>query len=205
MNTAKKLLIATRNTHKTREFAAMLGNAFAVADLSATRTIPTVEETGATFEENATIKALQISRLASDFVLADDSGLEVDLLHGEPGVRSARYAGPEATDKQNRAKLMAKLVDACGRDYVRATCPARFRCVLALAVHGDLLHVAHGVVEGHVICEERGHGGFGYDPVFIPEGELGTFAELPDETKNRLSHRARALAEIRPILDNLVR
>lgn len=125
-------------------------------------------------------------------VLADDSGLEVEALEGAPGVRSARYAGEGASDAANRARLLAELdrVEARGRSRT-----ARFCCALALAQGGRLLGHFEGAVEGVIIPRERGAGGFGYDALFIPDGECATFAELPPEVKNRLSHRGRALAQ----------
>lgn len=181
------LLFATRNAHKTRELAALLGDAFRVGDLTARRGVPIADETGSTFAENATLKALSAARVVSGLVVADDSGLEVDALGGAPGVFSARYAGENASDVENVRKLLRELavVSADKRQ-------ARFRCVLALARNGELLATFDGVVEGCIASEPRGDGGFGYDPVFVPEGFTRTFAELPSQTKNEISHRARA-------------
>ncbi len=184
------LLLATHNAHKTREVAGILGAAFSVTDLRAHPHLPVPEETGATFEENAAIKAVAASRAVGGLVLADDSGLEVDALGGAPGVHSARYAGASATDETNRRKLLAAMQGVTNRS-------ARFRCVLALACDGSVLSYFHGTVEGRIIEEERGAGGFGYDPVFIPAGHDRTFAELPAAVKARESHRARALAKFR--------
>jgi XTP/dITP diphosphohydrolase len=185
------LLIATWNGHKTREIGQMLGSGWQVSDLAALPHTLKIEETGSTFEENAALKALTISRIFTGLVLADDSGLEVDALDGAPGVRSARFAGPNAGDAENRLKLIQKL-----GELGRTGFPARFRCVMVLASQGALLGSFTGTVEGKVILEERGHAGFGYDCLFIPFGYSETFAELQPEIKNSLSHRGRALARV---------
>lgn len=188
MNDTRSLLVATGNRHKTEEIAAVLGPTFVVRDLAALPEAPEVEETGDTFLANARLKALAISRLVPDLVLADDSGLEVDALDGAPGVRSARYAGPGADDGANNAKLIAALdgLDAAGRG-------GRFRCVMVVARGGEELAHFDGAVEGRLLAELRGSAGFGYDPLFVPDGYEQTFAELGPAVKNRLSHRARAL------------
>ena len=182
-----RLLLATRNRHKTSELAALLGAAFQVEDLTAHPDLPEIDETGVTFLENAALKALAASRhFGGDvLVLADDSGLEVDALGGSPGVRSARFAGPGASDRDNTALLLARL----GNTSERA---ARFRCVIAIARDGALAASFEGACEGRITDEPRGCEGFGYDPVFVPQGHTQTFAELPAEMKNRVSHRAKA-------------
>ena len=146
------LLIATRNGHKTREIGQMLGSGWQVSDLAALPHAPKIEETGATFEENAALKALAISRIFTGLVLADDSGLEVDALDGAPGVRSARFAGPNAGDAENRFVLIQQLRNLSGTEF-----SARFRCVMVLASQGALLGSFAGTIEGKVILEERGH------------------------------------------------
>jgi XTP/dITP diphosphohydrolase len=185
------LLIATRNGQKTREIGQILGSGWEVRDLSSLPHAPEVEETGVTFEQNAALKALTISKIVSGLVLADDSGLEVDALETGPGVRSARFSGPRATDAENRFLLIQKL-RAFGGEQFRA----RFRCVLVLARQGEMLGSFCGVVNGNVILEERGSGGFGYDSLFVPHGYTETFSELRTEMKNSLSHRGRALAKV---------
>ncbi len=182
------LLVATGNSHKTGEIRTMLGSGYAVSDLSAHPDLPEVEETGTTFLENATLKAVEISKLVDGLVLSDDSGLEVDVLNGEPGVYSARYAGEPCNDTANNAKLLQALEGEEDRS-------ARFRCVMVLAQDGVLLASFDGAVEGRIIGELRGEGGFGYDPLFVPDGYEQTFAELGGEIKNKLSHRARALEQ----------
>ncbi len=192
----RRLLIATKNAHKTAEIAAMLGTPWQVTDLNAHPAIPAPDETGETFAENAAIKALAATRLFPGLVLADDSGLEVDALDGAPGVRSARYAGDHATDTGNRAKLLHELAGTRGKDR-----RARFRCVLVLAEGGAVRGTFDGTVEGVIINAERGEGGFGYDALFVPSGYCQTFAQLPAATKNLLSHRACALEKARVFLE----
>ncbi len=144
------------------------------------------EETGATFEENASAKALYYSRFTSEAVLADDSGLEVDALEGQPGIYSARYAGPAATDEENNRLLLRDLGNSTHRD-------ARFVCVLALAQAGRILDIERGVAEGRILTAPRGTGGFGYDPLFFFPALDCTFAELTPEEKFRVSHRGKAV------------
>lgn len=187
------LLVATHNAHKTREIAAMLGPSWKIADLSAHPGFSAPEETGATFEENAILKAVAASRFSPGLILSDDSGLEVRALGGAPGVRSARYAGENADDARNRQRLLEELarLNTCGRERA-----ARFRCVLAVAQCGEVLGTFDGTVEGVIIPRPKGAGGFGYDSLFVPDGFCETFAQLPAEVKNRISHRARALAKV---------
>lgn len=187
-----RLLIATKNAHKTAEISALLGSAWEVADMNSFPEVPSPEETGDTFAENAAIKAIASSNLFDGLVLSDDSGLEVDALAGAPGVYSARYAGLEATDADNREKLVREL--SAGGSPEPWT--ARFRCAMALAQNGAVIGAFDGTVEGRVISQARGEGGFGYDPLFIPEGREATFAELPAAVKNGESHRSRALAKV---------
>ena len=188
MNDKPKLLIATRNRGKMRELRQLLGGApHEIASLDDLGIADEIEETGATFEENAALKAEGYSLLSGLLTLADDSGLEVDALGGEPGVRSARYAGADASDA-DRVSLLLKNLEGTGADDRTA----RFRCVIAIAAPGERTRLYSGVCEGRIAAEPRGDNGFGYDPVFdFPE--LGmTMAELPSERKNAVSHRARA-------------
>ena len=188
-----RLVIASRNPHKTREFAQILGDRYDVCDLIGSSEIPEVQETGKTFEENAIIKARNASKYLSDLVVADDSGLEVDALQGAPGIFSARYAGSKASDKENTEKLLSEIARAERRANRRS---ARFRCVLALAEKGGLLQTFEGAAGGTIVRSPRGAAGFGYDPIFVPDGYEQTFAEIQVEEKNRISHRAQAIAQL---------
>jgi XTP/dITP diphosphohydrolase len=190
----RKLIIATRNRHKTEEMAAMLGPQWVVEDLAAHRDLPEPEETGVTFEENAAIKAVAASRALKGLVLADDSGLEVDALAGAPGIRSARYAGEKATDQENRDRLLEELARLT--HLPKEPIVARFRCAMAVAREGRMLGTFCGRVEGRIVLKGAGTNGFGYDPLFIPQGYSRTFAELDPQTKNRTSHRARAMEQV---------
>jgi XTP/dITP diphosphohydrolase len=187
------LILASRNRGKTREITQVLGEQFAVRDLVGESEIPVVEETGSTFVENAILKAAATSAQFSEFVVGDDSGLEVDVLEGAPGIYSARYAAENATDEENVAKLLAELAKHPSRNPYSA----RFRCVLALARRGEILGTFEGVVEGTIVAPPRGTDGFGYDPVFEPLGLTQTFAELPAGQKNEISHRGKAIRALR--------
>jgi len=195
-----ELLLATRNAHKTREIQEILGTDFAVRDLRACPEIPDTDESGASFKENATLKALAVSKTLPGFVAADDSGLEVDVLGGAPGIYSARYAGVNATDEEKIDKLLRELTRVGASDDPRQ---ARFHCVVALAHNGNLVGTFEGIVEGTITDEPRGNGGFGYDPIFIPEGFKQTFGQLPVEVKNTISHRAKAIRQLAPKLRQL--
>jgi XTP/dITP diphosphohydrolase len=195
----RQLLIATKNAHKTSEISAILGAGWQVTDMNAFPDFPAPEETGSTFVENAAIKALAASAYFEGLVLSDDSGLEVDALGGAPGVRSARYAGEHASDADNRALLLREL-DATGARGKART--ARFRCAMALAQSGNVQAEFSGAVEGVIINQERGEGGFGYDALFVPEGYCETFAQLDAGVKNELSHRGRALQQVLAYLDS---
>jgi XTP/dITP diphosphohydrolase len=186
------LLVSTRNVHKLCEIRAILGSSFCVSDLSRLAEMPEIEETGETFEGNATLKAIAVSQIYDGWVIADDSGLEVDALGGAPGVYSARYSGKGATDAENNALLLKNLENVGGTNR-----SARFRCVIVLARDGRKFAVFNGSVEGTIANQARGVGGFGYDPLFVPQGFLETFGQLPPTTKNRLSHRAMALEKLR--------
>jgi XTP/dITP diphosphohydrolase len=182
-----RILIATRNRHKLGEIRAILNQPdIEWVDLSAFPGAPAVEEDLPTFEGNAVKKAVELARFSGLWTLADDSGLEVDALGGDPGVRSARYAGEPADDAANNRKLLAALDGHTDR----AAC---FRCVVALTHPEGSCRWVEGRCEGHIVDAPRGAGGFGYDPLFIPRGFTQTYAELSPAVKNRISHRARAL------------
>jgi len=185
-----QLIVATRNAHKTREIQRILGPTFTVNDLSAHPEIPDTRETGKSFRENAILKAVGASRHLPGLIVADDSGLEVDALGGAPGIFSARYARENATDKQNIDRLLDELARTGAGETGRS---ARFRCVIALARQGELLETFEGIVEGTIVERGRGSHGFGYDPIFVPHGFEETFAELPPEVKDTISHRAKAI------------
>ncbi len=197
----EKILLATQNPGKLREFKALL------SDLGEALLSPRevgirleVEESGQTYRENAVLKARAFAAASGLMALADDSGLEVDALGGAPGVRSARFAPqPGATDADRRAYLLQRLQ---GRPQPWR---ARFRCWIALATPEGALYFGEGTCEGQIIPEERGQGGFGYDPIFLLEERGVTMAELTAEEKNRLSHRALAVEAIRPVLRRLLR
>ncbi len=195
-----RLFLATSNPHKTHEVTTLLGSPWQVEDMLSHPGITLPEETGTTFEENAIIKAKGGSAaLPGVLVMADDSGLEVDALDGQPGVYSARYAGENATDAENRLLLKERLRHI-GRNPAQYF-PARFYCCLALVRDGQLLHVATGTVEGWVSMIQRGKGGFGYDSMFYPEGFKKSFAELSQAEKNTLSHRGQAIEMMKSWLD----
>jgi XTP/dITP diphosphohydrolase len=188
------LIVATRNAHKTREIQQIIGPEFEVRDLSAYPEISETVESGVSFEENAKLKAVAVSKKLPGLVVADDSGLEVEALGGGPGIYSARYAGAKATDRQNIGKLLEQLARIGVEANQRR---ARFRCALALARAGQILDIFEGAVEGTIVDRARGSRGFGYDPIFIPDGFEETFAGLPAELKNTISHRARAIRALR--------
>lgn len=195
----RQLLLATRNAHKTQELAQLLGDQFEIRDLLAYPEMAETIESGQTFFENSALKALAASRQIPGLIVADDSGLEVDALAGAPGIFSARYAGKGASDRANVEKLLSELSSAADSSSRRA----RFRCVLALARDGKIIGTCEGVVEGSIAASVRGASGFGYDPVFVPDGFEETFAELPPATKNQISHRAQAVAALREMLGDI--
>lgn len=195
-----KVLLATTNSGKVKEFQGLL------AGLDAEFLTPKdlnlvlhVNETGNTYAENAALKAIAYAKLAQIPVLADDSGLEVDGLGGAPGIRSARYApNPGATDADRRRYLLEQLLPF-PRPWT-----ARFQCVIAIVTPKEAPSFSAGICEGEIIPEERGQGGFGYDPIFLIKGLGLTMAELSSEEKNRVSHRAGAVAAARPILARII-
>jgi len=192
-----RLVLATGNPGKRRELAEILApdgvEVLGVADVASDGW--SVVEDGATFLENARLKAHDLARRAGMPALADDSGLEVDALGGRPGVRSARYAGAHATDAANVARLLDELAGVSDERRVAA-----FRCALVLAWPDGTAVEAEGRCEGWIACTPRGHGGFGYDPVFIDPASGRSFAELPTAAKNAFSHRRRALDALRRAL-----
>ena len=195
-----QLIVATRNTHKTREIEQILGSKLTVRDLTEHPEISEIMESGTSFEENAKLKAIAVSERLQGLVVADDSGLEVDPLGGAPGVHSARYAGADASPEKKIARLLDELAKIDAKSDQRR---ARFRCVLAVARGGRVLATFEGVVEGKIAERPRGSHGFGYDPIFIPDGFEQTFAELPEEVKSNISHRAKAIRKFQADLPKL--
>lgn len=187
----KKLLVATLNPGKVREFAsALIPEGLEVCGLDRLDDMTSIEETGQTFEENARLKAEGYSRRTEMPVLADDSGIEVDALGGAPGVQSARYGGPDMDD-EGRNRLLLKEMEKVTDPEKRS---ARFRCVLALAKAGKTLAAFDGVIEGRITNEPAGDNGFGYDPIFFHPPSGCTTAQLSTAEKQRVSHRGKAIA-----------
>lgn len=190
-----KILLASNNSHKLQEFNQIFKSKFEdlieiIAPNSLLNELLEIDENGADFHSNALLKAKGFFDAVKIPVMADDSGLEVDILNGEPGIYSARYSGENATDASNRQKLIRILSEKGQEKY-----PAQFRCVICY-YDGKYEFYSEGIIRGNIILEERGNNGFGYDPIFIPEMYDKTFAELPEATKNQLSHRAKAIENI---------
>jgi XTP/dITP diphosphohydrolase len=192
-------VVASANAHKVEELRALFANA-PVALEPRPASVPVPEETGTTFLANARLKARALAQATGRVVLADDSGLEVDALGGEPGVRSARYAGEGAGDADNNARLLKQLEGIHGPNR-----RARFRCVLALVAPDGKEVTAEGRIEGFVRTEPAGGGGFGYDPLFTPEGDTRSLAEYAAAEKNAVSHRGRAAQKLLESLSRLGR
>ena len=188
-----RLYCATTNSGKLREFRRAFTGSIDLETLPSLASIPVCEETGTTFEENAIQKALYYSKHSDGYVFAEDSGLEVDALNGQPGVYSARFAGPGATDEANNRLLLERMRGVPDRT-------ARFVCVAALAKSGQLVRTFRGEVEGRLTEEPRGSNGFGYDPLLFYPPFGGTLGEAPLERKMEVSHRSKAL---RAMLDFL--
>lgn len=194
-----KIILASTNLHKIRELKAILKR-FPQLDLYSLRDYPDYtppEETGATFEENVKLKALHAAKTLNEYVLADDSGLVIPALEGEPGVRSARYAGEEATDKDNRNKLIKKLLMLREDERI-----GYYECCIAIATPVEIDKIVQGICEGTLLTEPRGSNGFGYDSLFIKYDYSKTFAELDEETKNKISHRRKALDKLQMYLES---
>lgn len=187
------LTLATRNTHKATEIARILPPCYELRTLAEYPEAPEIEESGSTFAANAELKACGISACIPGLVLADDSGLCVDALGGYPGVLSARYAGEHGNDSSNNAKLLRELIHLRGEAPYRA----RFVCAMCLAENGRTLAQFLGTVEGRITLTPRGENGFGYDPLFVPDGYGDkTFAQLSDADKDTVSHRGAALRQL---------
>jgi len=191
-----QILAATRNKHKVEEFKTLLADQeVEVLSLDDFKDVTEAVEDGKTFEENAAKKAVEASRQAGIPAFADDSGLEVEALDGRPGVMSARYGGEGMSHAQKMELVLKELEGSENRN-------ARFVCVLAIATEGKLIEAFRGEVKGVIADAPRGSNGFGYDPIFIPDGFDQTFAELPSEVKNKISHRARAVKKAVDFIDD---
>jgi XTP/dITP diphosphohydrolase len=198
----QELIVATGNTGKINEIRAICKDIpvsiVSLKDIWAD--VPVIPETGSTFEENASIKAGWVFSRKKTWTLADDSGLEVDALNGEPGVFSSRYAGEHANDEKNIHTLLKKIEGVPSEQR-----NARFRCVMCLMGPENTERIVSGVCEGTITFEPRGNNGFGYDPVFIPRGYDRTFAEMEQSVKNNISHRGQALLALKEGLYELFR
>lgn len=195
----KTLVFASNNAHKLEEIRAILGNKFDVKSLKDIGCNMDIPETGTTFRENALQKARYVKEHFGFDCFADDSGLQVEALGGEPGVYSARYAvknGRQVTAGNKDDANMDVLLEKLAGEENRKAC---FRTCIALIYEGET-HFFDGVVEGHIITEKRGDGGFGYDPLFVPDGYEKTFAEMGNEVKNNISHRAKAVEKLAEFL-----
>jgi XTP/dITP diphosphohydrolase len=196
-----QLLVATRNRHKLKEIQGILAefnfDLRCSADIPG---LPEIVEDAPTVRENAVKKAVETAKFAKMLTLADDTGLEVDLLNGEPGVRSARYAGENATDFENIKKLLQAM-----QGIPMEKRSARFRCVIAIADEKGLVDCVEGICNGAILTEEKGGSGFGYDPLFVADGQVKTFAEISHEVKNRISHRGKALQKAWAVLSRYIR
>ena len=205
LNNGPKLLVATHNAGKVREYRSLLANLpFHVLSLDEAGITHDVEETGATFAENARLKAQTYAALANMWTWADDSGLEVDALDGWPGVYSARFAGEKADDAANNARLIAELHQIAQQSDTLPARSARFRCVVALATPDGQIYTCEDSVEGEIVDEAAGEHGFGYDPHFYLPAMGCTMAQLPAEIKNQISHRGKAARQAEKLLDELV-
>jgi XTP/dITP diphosphohydrolase len=193
------LVLATRNRGKVRELEALLADLpVRVRTLDDYPDVPVLPEVGRTFAENATGKAAAVARATGQVALADDSGLEVDALGGAPGVDSATFLGPHATDDDRNRWVLARL-----RGLAEGLRTARYRAAIAVAAPDGTVRIFEGTCEGRIADAPRGHGGFGYDPIFVVPAYGRTMAELPPDLKNRISHRAKALAAARAYLAEL--
>lgn len=195
----RKLVVSTGNSHKVYEIRKILADldieVLSKNDIGLEKF--DVVENGLTLEENSIKKARELAERTNFMVIADDSGLFVDSLNGEPGVYSSRYAGEDGNDKKNNIKLMENLKDKKDRS-------AAFKTVIALITEDKTLYTVEGICPGSIGVEPNGENGFGYDPLFIPDGYDKSFAELGDEVKNKISHRARALENLKAILKSIM-
>ncbi|NGX48432.1 MAG: Non-canonical purine NTP pyrophosphatase [Candidatus Anoxychlamydiales bacterium] len=196
-----QLVIASKNIHKIREIKTILNEITPNIDLLSLIDFPKYippEETGESFADNANAKAIHAAKALNRWVISDDSGLVIPALNGEPGVFSARYAGEKATDSENRKKLLSKLVDLSDKDLY-----AYFECCMAVASPERLKKSVCAKCEGRIETQERGGGGFGYDPLFVKHDYNQTFAQLKEAVKNKISHRRKALDKIAITIESI--
>jgi len=193
----REVAIATRNRGKLAELRRILEGLDIELRSAGDLGLPEFEETGDSFTQNALGKARAAAKASGLLALADDSGLVVDQLGGEPGVRSARYSGPEADDHANLRLVLERMRPQADRS-------ARFVCVAALVVPDGREWTVEGILDGHIVDEPRGEGGFGYDPIFQPVGQRRTTAEMSPEEKDRISHRGKAFRALRPVVAQLL-
>ena len=195
-----KLIFASNNQHKLFEVRQILPTSIEVISLQDVGFLKEIEETGSTLDENSMLKAQEVWSWINDKkpmdsidgIFADDTGLEIAALGGAPGVHTARWAGENACDINNRQKVLRELTNESNRK-------ARFRTIISLITRKEVIQV-EGIVNGTIATQEEGNGGFGYDPIFIPEGYMNTFASLPADIKNNISHRGRAMEELKDVL-----
>lgn len=196
----EEVIIATKNRGKAKEFEEIFASrGMRVLTLLDFPEIPDVDETGNTFEENATLKAEAVSKALNKMVIGDDSGLMVDALEGRPGIYSARYAGEPKNDQNNLVKVLAEL-----KGVTEEKRTARFYCALAVAIPGQETFTVSGTCEGRILEEPKGTNGFGYDPIFFVPDKGVAMAELTSDEKNKISHRANALKKLDSLLDSIL-
>jgi len=183
-----QLVFATHNTHKLKELQEILGNSIKLISLTDLGVFDEIEETGTTIEENASLKAKYVSDKFGVNVFADDTGLEIESLNGEPGVISARYAGEEKNPLRNMEKVLRLMQDKENKS-------ARFRTIISLILNGKE-YIFEGVINGQILEKPIGDNGFGYDPIFMPDGYTISFAQMDSETKNNISHRGKAVEKL---------
>ncbi|MPW24927.1 XTP/dITP diphosphatase [Alkalibaculum sp. M08DMB] len=193
-----KIIIATGNNHKKSEIKGVLGENFSLFTMKEVGINIEIIEDGITFEDNALIKARALRNHTKEIIIADDSGLSVEALSGQPGVYSARYAGETATDEENNAKLLDELSKVPDKKR-----NATFVCVIAMIMPNGQEYVFRGECKGFIGFQYQGNGGFGYDPLFIVDGTEQTFAQMSTLDKNTISHRAKALAKLKEALKNM--
>ncbi|MEK7273763.1 MAG: RdgB/HAM1 family non-canonical purine NTP pyrophosphatase [Candidatus Desantisbacteria bacterium] len=200
------MVVASKNTGKIEEIKSCLLDTLSieVVSMSEYPDIPEIIENGQTFEENAIKKAIIVAEYTKELALADDSGLVVDCLNGEPGVLSARFGGEDIDDNSRNQLLLERIKNVCNQSFLLSLKTARFVCALAIATPEGVVKTVQASCEGIIADVPCGEHGFGYDPIFIPDGYTSTFAELGMGIKNKLSHRAKALEKARDVLEKML-